>query len=43
MGLDSLSSRQDRAKWWHTLCTTKGDRYPRQLFDQVWEVKPCRG
>ena len=21
----------------------KGDRYPRQLFDQVWEVKPRRG
>ena len=45
MGLDSLSSRRDRAKlkWWHNLCTMKGDRYPRQLFDQVWEVKPRRG
>ena len=21
----------------------KGDRHPRQLLDQVWEVKPCRG
>ena len=21
----------------------KGDRYPRQLFDQVWEVRPRRG
>ena len=42
MGLDSLSSRWDRAKlkWWHTM---KGDRYPRQLFDQVWEIKPRRG
>ena len=30
MGLDSLSSRRDRAKlkWWHNLCTMKGDRYP---------------
>ena len=28
MGLDTLSSRQDRAKlkWWHNLCTMKGDR-----------------
>ena len=45
MGLDSLSNTQDSAKlkWWHYLCTTKGDRYPRQLFDQVWEVKPRRG
>ena len=49
MGLDSLSIvhvyRWDRAKskWWHNLCTMKGDRYPRQLFDQVWEVKPRRG
>ena len=47
MGLDSLSSRRDRAKskWWHNLCTMIGDtcRYPRQLFDQVWEVKPRRG
>ena len=42
MGLDSLSSKRDRAKlkWWHNL---KGDRYPRQLFNQVWEVKPRRG
>ena len=41
MGLDSLSSRQDRAKlkWWHKLCTMEGDRYPRQFFDQIWEVK----
>ena len=41
VGLDSLSSRRDRArlKCWHNLC---GDRYPKQLFDQVWEVKPRR-
>ena len=25
------------------LCTMKGDRYLRQLFDQVWEVRPRRG
>ena len=47
MGFDSLSSRRDRAKlkWWRNLCTMKGDtcRCPRQLFDQVWEVKPRRG
>ena len=40
MGFDSLSSRWDRAKlkWWHKLCTMEGGRYPRQLFDQVWEA-----
>ena len=45
MGLDSLSSGRDRTKlkWWHKLCTMKGDRYPRQLFDQGREVKPRRG
>ena len=47
MGLDTLSSRRDTAKltWCHNLCIMKGDtcRYPSQLFDQVWEVKPCRG
>ena len=47
MGLDSLSSRWDslraKLKWWHKLCTMEGDRYPRQLFDQVWEVKRHRG
>ena len=26
-------------KWWHKLCTMEGDRYPRQFFDQIWEVK----
>ena len=43
MGLDSLSSRRDRAKlkWWKNLCTIKGD--PRQLFDQVWEIEVDRG
>ena len=45
MGLDSLSSRRDRAKlkWWHNVYTMKGERYPRQSFDQAWEVKPRRG
>ena len=45
MGLDSLSSRRDRAKlkWWHNMFTMKGNRYARQLLDQVWEVKPRRG
>ena len=40
MGLDSPSSRWDRAKlkWWHKLCTMEGDRYPRQLFDELIEV-----
>ena len=39
-----LGSRWDRAKLkrWCKLCTMRGDRYPRQLFAQVWEVKPRR-
>ena len=29
MGFDSLSNKRDRAKfkWWHKVCTMKGDRY----------------
>ena len=45
MGLESLNSRRDGAKlkWWYRLCVMGGDRYPRQLFCQNWEVKPRRG
>ena len=42
MGLDTLQSCRDRAKlkWWYTL---PEDRYPKQLFNQEWNIKPRRG
>ena len=45
MGLDTLQSRRDRAKlkWWYKLATLPEDRYPKQLFNQKWNIKPRRG
>ena len=45
MGLDTLQSRRDRAKlkWWYKLATLPEDRYPKQLFNQEWNIKPHRG
>ena len=45
MGLDTLQSRKDRAKlkWWYKLATLPEDRYPKQLFNQKWNIKPRRG
>ena len=45
MGLDTLQSRRDRAKlkWWYKLATLPEDRYPKQLFNQEWNIIPCRG
>ena len=44
MGLDTLQSRRDRAKlkWWYKLATLPEDRYPKQLFNQEWNIKPRR-
>ena len=44
MGLDTLQSRRDRAKlkWWYKLATLPEDRYPKQLFNQEWNIKPHR-
>ena len=41
MGLEMLNSCRDKAKlkW---LATMPQDRYPKQLFSQEWNVKPCR-
>ena len=35
----------DRAKlkWWYKLATLPDDRYPKQLFNQEWNIKSCRG
>ena len=45
MGLDTLQTRKDRAKlkWWYKLATLPEDRYPKQLFNQEWNIKPHRG
>ena len=45
MGLDTLQSRRDRAKlkWLYKLATLPEDRYPKQLFNQEWNIKPRRG
>ena len=45
MGLETLKSRRDKAKlkWWYKLVSMSARRYPRQLFNQEWKVKPRRG
>ena len=45
MGLETLKSRRDKAKlkWWYKLASMPVRRYPRQLFNQEWKVKPHRG
>ena len=45
MGLETLKSRRDRAKlkWWYKIATMPGDRLPKQLFSQEWNIKPRRG
>ena len=44
MRLETLKSRRDKAKltWWYKLASMSVRRYPRQLFNQEWKVKPCR-
>ena len=43
--IETLQGRRDRAKlkWWYKLATLPEDRYPKQLFNQEWNIKPCRG
>ena len=45
MGLNTLQSRRDREKlkWWHKLATLPDDGYPKQLFNQEWNIEPHRG
>ena len=45
MGLETLKSRRDKAKlkWWYKLASMSVRRYPSQLFNQEWKVKPRRG
>ena len=43
--LGLVCSIEDRAmlKWWYNLATLPEDRYLEQLFNQEWNIKPCRG
>ena len=45
MGLESLKCRRDKAKlkWWYELLKMPENRYPKQLFNQRWNIKPRRG
>ena len=45
MGLDTLQSRRNRSKlkWCDKLAKLPRDRYPKQLFNQEWNIKPRRG
>ena len=36
MGLETLKSRRDRAKW-YKLATMPEDRFHKQLFSQEWD------
>ena len=41
----ALQRRGDRGKlkWWYKLANLPEDRYPKQLFNQKWNIKPHRG
>ena len=43
-GLDTLQSHRDREKlkWWYKLVTLPEDRYPKQLFNQEWNIIYCK-
>ena len=45
MGLDILQRCRNGAKlkWWHKLAALSDDGYPKQLFNQEWNIEPCRG
>ena len=45
MGLDTFQCHRDRAKlkWWYKLAKLPENRYPKQLFNQEWNIKPRRG
>ena len=52
MGLDVLKNRSDKGKliWWYKLAIFPENRYlfpenryPKQLFNQKWNIKPRRG
>ena len=42
LGLETLKSCRNK-KCWFKSATMPEDRYPKRLFSQEWNVKPCRG
>ena len=44
LDLDISQSRRDttKLKWWYKLATLPEDTYPKQLFNQEWNIKPHR-
>ena len=43
MDLDTLQGRRDKARLWYKRATVSEDRYPRRVFSQDWDAKPCSG
>ena len=45
MGLETLQGRRDKSKLklWYKLASMSEDTYPRRVFSQDWDAKPCRG
>ena len=45
MGLETLQGWRDKSKLklWYKLASMSEDRYPRRVFSQDWDAKPCRG
>ena len=42
MGLETLQGKS-KLKVWYKLASMSEDRYPRKVFSQDWDAKPCRG
>ena len=42
MGLETLQGKS-KLKVWYKLASMSEDRYPRRVFSQDWDAKPCRG
>ena len=42
MGLETLHGRRE-LKLWYKLASMSEDRYPRRVFSQDWDAKPCKG
>ena len=45
MGLEFLQGRHDKHKlsWWYKVVSMPLSRYPKQLFQEEWNINPCPG
>ena len=45
MGLEFLQGRRDKRKlsWWYKVVNMPLSRYPKQLFQEEWNIKPRPG